>query len=156
MRAHAAAATLSLPATTAEGETMDILVANLDTAEMRSFDHGQLSTVTLDGVQIARAVFNPGWRWSVDVGPQVGTATCQARHAGIVLSGRFGVRMDDGTTVELGPGDAHVVRPGHDAWVIGDEQCVLVDIGPEPASGPSADADVRRHLADFNSAPGQP
>jgi dienelactone hydrolase len=37
--------------------------------------------------------------------------------------------MDDGTEAELGPGDAHVVPPGHDAWVVGDEQCVLLDIG---------------------------
>ena len=130
---------------------MDVLVANLDTADKRSFDHGQLNAVILDGTQLTRAVFNPGWRWSADVGPQAGTASCQAWHAGIVLSGRFRLRMDDGTEVELGPGDAHVVAPGHDAWVVGDEQCVLVDIGPAPVSGPGPESVVRQYFAAFNA-----
>ena len=130
---------------------MNVAVANLETADKHSFDHGQLNAVTLDGTQLVRAVFNPGWRWSSDVGPQAGTASCQARHAGIVLSGRFAVRMDDGTEVELGPGDAHVVAPGHDAWVVGDEQCVLVDIGPAPVTGPSPEDTVRRYFAAFNA-----
>jgi uncharacterized protein (TIGR02246 family) len=131
---------------------VDVLVANLETTGKRSFDHGQLNAVTLDGTQLVRAVFNPGWRWSVDVGPQAGTASCQARHAGILLSGRFGVLMDDGTEVELGPGDAHVIAPGHDAWVVGDEQCVLVDVGPAPVPGPGPEAVVRRYFAAFNAA----
>jgi predicted small metal-binding protein len=38
--------------------------------------------------------------------------------------------MDDGTQAEFGPGDALVVSPGHDAWVTGDEACVLVDMAP--------------------------
>jgi ketosteroid isomerase-like protein len=130
---------------------VNVLAANLETADKRSFDHGQLNIVVLDGIQLARAVFNPGWRWSIDVGPQAGTATCQARHAGIVLSGRFGVRMDDGTQVELGPGDAHIVAPGHDAWVVGDEQCVLVDIGPAPVPGAGPEEVVHQYFAAFNA-----
>jgi uncharacterized protein (TIGR02246 family) len=131
---------------------MDILFANLDAADKHSFEHGRLHSVTLDGTQIARAVFDPGWRWSSDVGPQVGTASCQAAHAGIVLSGRFAVRMDDGTQVELGPGEAHVVAPGHDAWVVGDEPCVLVDIGPAPVPGPTPQDVVHAYFAAFNAA----
>ncbi len=51
----------------------------------------------------------------------------------MVLSGRVAVRMDDGTGLEFGPGDAHVVSPGHDAWMVADESCVIIDIGPAPA-----------------------
>jgi mannose-6-phosphate isomerase-like protein (cupin superfamily) len=106
-------------------------IGNLDTqGEKIAFDHGQLNAVTLDGTMIARAVLNPGWRWSTDVKPGSGTESCQARHAGVVLSGRLHVRMDNGTEADLGPGDAHVVPPGHDAWVVGDEQCLIIDIGP--------------------------
>jgi quercetin dioxygenase-like cupin family protein len=44
-----------------------------------------------------------------------------------VISGRMRVRMDDGTEKEVVPGDAAVIPPGHDAWVIGNEPCVSID-----------------------------
>lgn len=101
---------------------------NLDTPdEKRSFDHGELHLVHLTGATIARASFRPGWRWSDDVKPLVGTDTCQGHHVAYVVSGRLHVRMDDGTELEFGPGDAHVVGAGHDAWVVGDEPCVTID-----------------------------
>ena len=88
---------------------------------------GQLSVITMDGIAVGRAVFNPGWRWSEHVRPIAGTDSCEAAHAGYVLSGRLAVRMDDGTQEEFGPGDTMVVEPGHDAWVVGDEPCVMLD-----------------------------
>jgi len=39
------------------------------------------------------------------------------------------VRADDGTELTIGPGDVFVLEPGHDAWTIGDEPCVLMDTG---------------------------
>src|ERR671911_149121 len=44
-----------------------------------------------------------------------------------MISGRFKVVMDDGTEEEFGPGDAAVIPPGHNAWVIGNEPVVAVD-----------------------------
>jgi mannose-6-phosphate isomerase-like protein (cupin superfamily) len=114
---------------------MTLQAASLDTAsEKRSFDHGQVQTVTLGDATIGRAVFNPGFRWSTDIKPIAGTGSCQVAHTGVVLSGRFRIRMNDGTEAELGPGDAHVVPPGHDAWVVGDEQCVIIDIAHAAAA----------------------
>lgn len=101
---------------------------NLDTPDdKRSFDHGQIALVNLPGATIGRATFAPGWRWSTDVKPTAGTDSCQIAHTAYVLSGRMQVRMDDGTEIDLGPGDAHVVGPGHDAWVLGDEPLVTID-----------------------------
>jgi hypothetical protein len=63
--------------------------------------------------------------------------SCQVHHNGYVLSGRMGIKLDDGTEVEGGPGSVFDCPPGHDAWTIGDEDCVIVDfatgIGPEYA-----------------------
>ena len=114
---------------------MTLAYKNLDTPDQkRSFEHGDMNVVTLAGATIVRAVLNPGWRWSTDAKPAAGTGSCQAAHTGIVISGRFAIRMDDGAEAEFGPGDAHVVSPGHDAWVAGDEPCVLIDIAPAQAT----------------------
>ncbi|HJW55324.1 MAG TPA: hypothetical protein VJ577_08640 [Burkholderiaceae bacterium] len=37
------------------------------------------------------------------------------------------VRMDDGEEVEYQEGDSFYMKPGHDAWVVGDQRCVLLD-----------------------------
>jgi len=113
-----------------------LLARNLDTPDdERSFEHGDLQSVTLGGVTFARAQFRPGWSWSGDIKPIVGTESCQGTHLAIVMSGRFHVRMDDGEELELGPGDAHVVGAGHDAWVVGDEPCVIVDFAGSLQAG---------------------
>ena len=101
---------------------------NLDKPdELRKFTNGELRVVTLSGAVVGRAVFQPGWRWSNDVKPVAGTESCQAAHTGYIISGRMHVIMDDGAEGDLGPGDAFVASPGHDAWVVGDEPCVALD-----------------------------
>jgi quercetin dioxygenase-like cupin family protein len=88
---------------------------------------GQIDLVHLGEVTVGRATFQPGWRWSEHVKPQAGTDLCEVTHTGYVVSGRQMVRMADGEEVELKAGDAFVVGPGHDAWVVGEEPCVTVD-----------------------------
>jgi quercetin dioxygenase-like cupin family protein len=95
--------------------------------EIREFPLGQVSIVNLDGVTVGRGVFQPGWRWSEHVKPLAGTSSCEAAHTGYIQSGRMQVRMDDGTEGVAGPGDAFVIAPGHDAWIVGDQPCVFLD-----------------------------
>ena len=92
--------------------------------ETRTPDKTRVEVVRMGGATAARFSFEPGWRWSDCVKPVVGTDSCQARHVGVVQEGRLGVRHDDGTEAELGPGEAYVIEPGHDAWVIGDQPFV--------------------------------
>ena len=98
--------------------------------EVRTFTEGkgQAEIVAVGGVQIGRGTFQPGWRWSEHVKPIAGTESCQAIHTGYVIGGRMAVRMDDGTEVEYGHGDAFYMPAGHDAWIIGDEPCVMIDV----------------------------
>jgi hypothetical protein len=77
---------------------------------------------------IGRTQIEPGWRWSVDVKPVVGTPSCTFRHIGLALAGRFHVRMEDGREMEVGPDDVFDIPPGHDAWVVGDEAWESVEI----------------------------
>jgi len=95
--------------------------------DVREFPKGRLELINIGGATIGRAVFEPGWKWSECVKPIAGTNSCQAPHVNYVISGRMKVVMDDGTEMEMGPGDAADIPPGHDAWVIGNEPCVAID-----------------------------
>ncbi|MET8624512.1 cupin domain-containing protein [Kitasatospora sp. NPDC004669] len=97
--------------------------------EVRLFEEGmgELRLVDLDGGPVGRAVFQPGWQWSKHVKPIARTDSCQAAHTGYVVSGRMKIVMDDGQEDEFGPGDYMICPPGHDAWILGDEPCVIVD-----------------------------
>ena len=112
---------------------------NIDSPdETRPFKaHGHADVVTIGDFTLGRGTFEPGWRWSTDVKPVAGTDSCQVRHSGIVASGQMTVRSDDGTEITVGPGDVFVMEPGHDAWVDGDEPCVLYDTGMAPYAKPS-------------------
>jgi quercetin dioxygenase-like cupin family protein len=102
---------------------------SLGSGELRPFKDGkgQLEVVTTDQGAVGRATFEPGWRWSEHVKPIAGTDSCEAAHTGYVISGRMTVQMNDGTTEDYGPGDFMVCPPGHDAWIVGDEPCVVID-----------------------------
>ena len=120
------------------GVTTGLIVKSLDRPEesRAPSERGRIEMVTLGEVTVGRAVFQPGWRWSEDVKPAAGTELCEVAHTGYVVSGRECVRMADGTEVELGAGDAFVIAPGHDAWVIGSEPCVTLDFsGNAPQIG---------------------
>ena len=76
---------------------------------------------------VGYAVVQPGFRWSTHLKPAAGTSSCLVHHVQVFLTGRFGVRMDDGEEVEFGPLDVADIPPGHDAWVIGDEPVYILD-----------------------------
>ncbi len=92
--------------------------------ESRTPEKTQVDVVRIGDTTAARFAMEPGWRWSECVKPVAGTETCQHRHVGVVQSGRMRVNHEDGTVLELGPGDAYVIEPGHDAEVVGDEPFV--------------------------------
>jgi quercetin dioxygenase-like cupin family protein len=97
--------------------------------EVRKFngDSGQLELLNLEAGPVGRATFEPGWKWSQHVQPIAKTSSCEAAHTCYFVSGRMKVVMDDGEEMEYGPGDFASMAPGHDAWIVGDEPCVVVD-----------------------------
>ena len=92
--------------------------------ETRTPDKTRLEVVDLGAVKAARMTAQPGWRWSECIKPVVGGDSCQNRHLGVVVAGRLHVVHDDGSEMEIGPTDAYVIEPGHDAWVIGNDAFV--------------------------------
>ena len=102
--------------------------------EQRKPDKTNVDVLAIGDMTFSRATFEPGWRWSECVKPVAGTDSCQTRHIGTVLSGSIHVAHDDGSEAELGPGDAYLIEPGHDAWVVGDDQFVGVEISASPSN----------------------
>lgn len=95
--------------------------------EVRTFAKGRLELITIGGVTVGRAVFEPGWRWLTSVQPLVNTKSCEAPHFQYHVSGTLHVVMDDGDEFDCRPGDVSLLPMGHDAWVVGNETAVVVD-----------------------------
>jgi class 3 adenylate cyclase len=111
--------------------------------EVRKFPSSKTEVFDLGDTVVGRQVFEPGWRWSIDTKPIVGTEWCEVFHQGVVISGRIHVAMSDGPELELGPDDLFEVPPGHDAWVLGDETFVSIDFAG------------RRHFAEAEAGGGR-
>jgi quercetin dioxygenase-like cupin family protein len=92
--------------------------------EVRTFPKGTFELVYLGGMTIGRATYQPGWKWSVDVGAALGQRSCQVEHVGMVVRGCAVAAMDNGDVIEMSPGDIFYIPPGHDSWVVGDEAYV--------------------------------
>lgn len=101
--------------------------------ETRPFaDKGEAEILMIGGGSVLKGRFEPGWKWSEHLAPIVGTERCESPHFLYVLSGRMHVQMNDGTEGEVGPNEVARIEPGHDAWVIGEEACMVVDFGASP------------------------
>ncbi|HVM30484.1 MAG TPA: adenylate/guanylate cyclase domain-containing protein [Candidatus Limnocylindrales bacterium] len=114
--------------------------------ELRPVGRGRLQVVDIGDTTVGRVRYEPGWRWSEDVKPIVGTQWCEIYHVGVVMSGRLRVEMNDGATIELGPDDVYEIPPGHDACVIGDEPWVSIDSVGRRYFGQSSNAAADRLL----------
>ena len=92
--------------------------------ELRTPEKTQVAVVDLGSAKAMRLTAQPGWKWSDCIKPVAGTDSCQAAHLGVVQSGQLHVVHDDGTELDLAAGDAYMIQPGHDAWVVGDKPFV--------------------------------
>ena len=95
--------------------------------ETRNMSKGKVEVLNLAGTQVMRATFEPGWKWSECVKPIAGTNSCQVGHLIYTVSGKMIVRMDDGSEIEVKAGDVTSIPPGHDAWIVGNDNYVGID-----------------------------
>ena len=79
---------------------LEVILKRFDAPdEVREFEKGKFELVTLGGMTIGRATYQPGWHWREHVGAALGKDSCDVEHVGLVIS-------------------------GHDSRVIGDEPYV--------------------------------
>ncbi len=93
--------------------------------EVREMSKGRFEIVHIGGMAIGRATYEPGWKWSVDVGASVGAERCEVEHVGLVLQGTATAAFEDGRVIELRAGSLFYIPPiPHDSWVVGDKPYV--------------------------------
>ena len=93
--------------------------------QIEYFEKGKFETVRLGDMTIGRATYEPGWKWSVDVGELLGEKYCHVEHVGMVVSGCATAAFSDGRITEMRAGDLfYVPSEPHDSWVVGDEPYV--------------------------------
>ena len=105
--------------------------------DVRSLPKVKFETIGLADARVGYCRFEAGWRWSTDLGPIVGTPSCQMRHLGYSMAGTVRVVMDDGQTLDVGPHTVFDIPPGHDKWVVGEVPWVTIEWGD---SGRALDA----------------
>ena len=101
--------------------------------ETRAPAKTKIEVVRMGGTSASRMALEPGWSWSECIKPGAGTDSCQVHHVGVILSGTLHVAHTDGSAQDIGPGEAYVIEPGHDAWVVGDERVVGYEFDSQAA-----------------------
>ena len=107
----------------------NVMKVSFEEGEIKTPDKAHSSTVKLGNVTMSKTILQPGWSWSSCIKPIVGTESCQAGHVGVVIQGEMKVKHDDGTEITYTAGSAYSVKPGHDAWVVGDEPVIAYEFG---------------------------
>ena len=115
--------------------------------EVRQLPKMHADLVSVGDTTVVRARFEPGWRWSTDLGPIMKTRSCQLHHLGFSVSGTVHVRMDDGEEFDIPPDSIYEMPPGHDAWVVGDEPWVIVEWTSGRAASTALEGPEQRVLA---------
>ncbi len=104
---------------------LDVILKRFDKPdEIRNFPKGKFELIQIGGMTIGRATYEPGWKWSADVGGATGARMCSVEHVGMVVSGKATAAMEDGRVIEMKAGDVFYIAPGHDSWVVGNEPYV--------------------------------
>ncbi|MFZ0030474.1 MAG: cupin domain-containing protein [Candidatus Cybelea sp.] len=96
--------------------------------ETHTFPKGTFQVVNIGGMTIGRATYEPGWKWSEDVGAALGQTHCEIEHVGMVVSGCATAAFDDGKVVEMRARDLFHIAGKHDSWVVGDEPYVSIHL----------------------------
>ncbi|MEO7272137.1 MAG: hypothetical protein ABI211_09065 [Vicinamibacterales bacterium] len=104
-----------------------VLFAPVAGAERREVGHVQLEVGRAGEARVKRMIYPPGFRWSVDMKPAVGTDLCMHAHVGFLVSGEIHIEYADGCVVEHRAPQVVAIEPGHDGWVVGREPVVIVE-----------------------------
>src|SRR5260370_10740294 len=88
-----------------DGSNIDVILKRFEQPdEVRTFEKGKFEIGRLRVMTIGRATYEPGWRWSLHVGPVTGASSCAVEHGGSVVSGLGTAAMGNGSITGMPPG----------------------------------------------------
>jgi hypothetical protein len=105
----------------------DPLLAAVKGATRRNIGHVQLEVGRAGAARVKRMIYPPGFRWSVDMKPIVGTDLCMHAHVGFLARGEIHIEYPDGCVVEHKAPQIVAIDPGHDGWVVGKQPVILIE-----------------------------
>ena len=105
---------------------MNPLVAPIEGAESREVAGVRVDVLPAGNGRVKRAIYPAGFRWSEDMRPHVDTDLCMHAHVGFLAQVAIAGRFPDGCEFAYEAPAVVVLEPGHDAWVVGDEDAVLI------------------------------
>jgi hypothetical protein len=108
-------------------KAVDPLFAPVKGAERREVGHVRLEVGRAGAARVKRMIYPPGFRWSVDMKPSVGTDLCMHAHVGFLASGEIHIEYADGCIIEHKAPQIVSIEPGHDGWVVGKKPVVLIE-----------------------------
>ena len=111
----------------AKAKASDPLYAPVKGAERREVGHVRLDVGRAGDARVKRLIYPPGFRWSTDMKPAVGTDYCMHAHVGFLARGEIHIEYPDGCVVEHRAPQIVAIEPGHDGWVVGKEPVVLIE-----------------------------
>jgi len=114
--------------------TASELYAPLPGAERRYIGHVQVEVVRAGEARVKRMIYPPGFKWSVDMKPAIGSNLCMHAHVGYLVHGEIHIEYADGCIVECKAPQVVAIDPGHDGWVVGNEPVVLIEFDFERAT----------------------
>lgn len=110
-------------------EATDVLIKKFERPdETRVFEKGRFELLSVGGMTLGRATYEPGWKWSEHLGKATGQSLCEVEHVGIVVAGHAVAAMRDGRIIDMKAGDVFYIAPGHDSWVVGNEPYVSIHL----------------------------
>ncbi len=113
---------------------MDRLLAVIEGADHREVGGARIDIVRVGNGRVGRVVYPPGFRWSTHLKPVVGTDLCRHAHVGFLARGRIQGTYRDGCAFDFAAPAVVSLVPGHDAWVVGEEEAVLIQFDAEGAT----------------------
>jgi hypothetical protein len=99
---------------------------------MKDTEHREVGGVRMDitpvgECRVKRVIYPIGFRWSKNMKPLVGTDLCMHAHVGFLAQGQIHMGFADGCILEFRAPQVVAIEAGHDGWVVGDEEAVLIE-----------------------------